>query len=161
MYINAGDTSIAPRAGIVVDATTRSPTRAFNIALEQAVHFRPTLDETLRTAERVAMRSSMLEAANADPIMAEKLAYGFTYNYLDSAMLDLSDRPNIRYAATGELVTPTSERYFATISEAMQCQCSSLYRQEKIKGTPDSDILEKVFEFHDSMPEPFRDMLAI
>lgn len=161
MQIDTGDISIPSHAANASTNPKRLATGAFNTMLEQATELRPILDEKARTSERVALRTSMLEAANADPQMAENLAYGFTYNYLDSAILDLSDRPNIRYTATGELVTPQSERYFKTISEAMQRQCANLYQQEKSKGTPDSEILEKVFNFHDSMPKPFKDMLAM
>lgn len=77
------------------------------------------------------------------------------------ALLDVSDRPNIRYAGTGELVTPKTEAYFAKISDQMQRQCATIYRQEVEKGTSSEQILEKLFEFQDSMPKTFQDMLAV
>jgi hypothetical protein len=118
-------------------------------------------DQASRIADRTRERNYMLEAAKADPREAEKLAHGYAHNSLGSALLDLSDRPNIRYSATGELVTSKTQRYFDTISEAMQRQCANLYWQEKSKDTPPAEILQKIFDFHDSMPRPFRDMLAL
>lgn len=115
----------------------------------------------LRVAERLKERDYMLKAAKSDPEEAEKLAFGYAHNSLAHALLDVSDRPNIRYSATGELVTPETEAYFAKISQAMQEQCSYLYNSEKSKGTPAEQILEKIFEFHDSMPLAFKNMLAL
>lgn len=125
--------------------------------------FEPEQNERnkLRVAERLQERDYMLKAAKSDPEEAEKLAFGYAHNSLAHALLDVSDRPNIRYSATGELVTPKTEAYFAKISRAMQERCMHLYNSEKNKGTPPVEILEKIFEFHDSMPLAFKNMLAI
>jgi hypothetical protein len=115
----------------------------------------------LRVTERLQERDYMLKAAKSDPEEAEKLAFGYAHNSLAHALLDVSDRPNIRYSATGELVTPKTEAYFAKISQAMQERCTHLYNSEKNKGTTPVEILEKIFEFQDSMPLAFKNMLAL
>ncbi len=102
----------------------------------------------------------MLDAARADPQEAAKLAYGYAHNALGFELLDLSDRPNIRYSATGELVTPKTQAYFAKISQAMQIKSSHLYSSGIAKGTSHTEILEKIFDFHDALPERFKDMLG-
>jgi hypothetical protein len=107
------------------------------------------------------MRKHWLEQARASPERGEEITHGYAFNYLAHALLDLSDRPNIRYSGTGELVTPKTEAYFARISRNMQDQCANIYRQEMRKSTPADQILEKIFEFHDSMPKDFRDMLGM
>ena len=140
----------------------KSPAKhQFQSILNESSSRKPAYDEASRTADRIRERRRTLEAAKADPQEAEKLAHRYAHNSLAFALLDLSDRPNVRYSATGELVTPQTKRYFDTISQAMQKQCASLYRMEKSKGTSATEILQKIFDFQDAMPKPFRDMLAL
>jgi hypothetical protein len=119
----------------------------------------PSVSESSRLAERTQVRQHWLEEAN--PEVAEELAREYAFNSLSHALLDLSDRPNIRYWATGELVTPKTEAYFSKISIEMQARCQRLYREEVEKGTSPDQILKKIFTFQESMPKAFRDMLAI
>ncbi|OCR24988.1 hypothetical protein AFK24_10815 [Pseudomonas syringae] len=100
----------------------------------------------------------MLEIARSNPTDASELAFGFAHNSLNMELLDVSDRPNIRYSATGELVTSKTSRYFAEIRSAMQKERSALYQSELKKGTSPSEILEKMFEFNDTMPTRFLEM---
>lgn len=134
---------------------------AFGVAMSKTLSYKPEMSEEMRAVDLSKTREQMLALANADAEDAERLAFGYAHNALGHALLDVSDRPNIRYSATGELVTSKTERYFATISQAMQEQCSALYRQEKSKGTAPVDILQQIFQFHDAMPKPFRSMLGM
>lgn len=134
---------------------------AFDAVLSKTVWYKPEMSEETRAVDRSKTRQQMLALANTSAEYAESLAFGYAHHALGHALLDVSDRPNIRYSATGELVTSKTERYFATISQAMQEQCSALYKQEKSKGTGPVDILEQIFQFHDAMPKPFRSMLGM
>jgi hypothetical protein len=161
MYISADRTSLMTSGDVKSAPETSPPKGQFQSILDQSSAMKPAYDEVTRAADRTRERRHMLEAARADPQEAEKLAYSYAHNSLAFALLDLTDSPNIRYSATGELVTPKTKQYFDTISQAMQRQCENLYRQEKSKGTPAEEILQKIFDFHDSMPRPFGDMLAL
>ncbi|MFJ5299521.1 hypothetical protein ACIQAL_23750 [Pseudomonas sp. NPDC088368] len=139
-------------------ATTSSD--LFSDTLKNTLPSRTARDMT-HSADLIRERNYMLEKAKTSPSEAATLAFGYTHNSLSSALLDLSDRPNIRYAATGELVTPLTEQYFSHMSQTMQQHCNNLYRQEVSKGTPAEEILQKIFNFHDSMPARFKGMLGL
>jgi hypothetical protein len=131
----------------------------FSSFLGQALFSKSALAD--RNVELARARNDILSLARTDPHAASKFAHDYTYNSLGSPLLDLSDRPNIRYSLTGELVTSKTQAYFQQISQAIQRQCDTLYRQEISKGTPAVEILEKIFSIHDSMPLRFREMLNI
>lgn len=134
---------------------------AFGVVMSKTLSYKPEMSEEARAIVLSKTREQMLALANANAEDAERLAFGYAHHALGHALLDVSDRPNIRYSATGELVTPKTERYFAAISQAMQQQCSALYRQEKSKGTAHAEILDRIFKFHDAMPKAFRSMLGM
>ncbi|MEQ7918077.1 hypothetical protein ABQX22_02695 [Xanthomonas sp. WHRI 1810A] len=133
----------------------------FEKIFESASNRGQAAQDEKRVAARLQERSRIMQTAKADPEEAKKLAYGYAHNSLTHALLDVSDRPNIRYAATGELVTPITEAYFSKISRYMQEKSAFLYNSEIERGTSSAEILEKIFSFHDSMPETFKNMLAI
>jgi hypothetical protein len=137
------------------------PMTPFREILNSATSSKSSLDQRKNLEDKMRERNYMLEAARENSQVAEELAYGYAHNSLAFALLDLSDRPNIRYSATGELVTPKTQEYFNRISQAVQQQCANLYRQEVAKKTPPAEILEKIFSFHDSMPKDFKAMLGI
>jgi len=131
----------------------------FSSILGQALFSKSDLTD--RKVELAHARNEILSLAKDDASAASRLAYDYTYNSLGSPLLDLSDRPNIRYSLTGELVNSKTQAYFEQINQAIQRQCDTLYRQETSKGTPAVEILEKIFSIHDSMPLRFREMLGI
>lgn len=145
----------------VLNKPSHAPTSTFADVLRETAPKSPALSEPARLEERAQGRKRSLDVAKANPEEGQKIAHGYAFNYLAHALLDVSDRPNIRYSKTGELVTPKTEAYFAQISQEMQRQCANLYRQERKKDTAPDQILEKIFEFHDSMPKKFQDMLGL
>jgi hypothetical protein len=145
----------------VSNKPSNPPACTFAGVLQEAAPRSPAISEPARLEERAQGRKRSLEVAKANPEEGKKIAHGYAFNYLAHALLDVSDRPNIRYSGTGELVTPKTEAYFAKISQEMQRQCANLYRQEIKKDTSADQILEKIFEFHDSMPKEFQDMLGL
>lgn len=145
----------------VAAGSAKSAGSSFAGVLSSAGPTAPALSESARFTERTEMRKHWLEQARTSPERGEEITHSYAFNYLTHALLDLSDMPNIRYSGTGELVTPETEAHFAKISRSMQDQCANIYRQETRKSTPADQILEKIFEFHDSMPKDFRDMLGM
>jgi hypothetical protein len=141
--------------------STQSASGSFANAFSSARSAVPAISESTRFIERTEMRKHWLEQARANPEKGGEIAHSYAFNYLAHALLDLSDMPNIRYSGTGELVTPENEARFAKISRSMQEQCASIYRQEIRMSTPADQILAKIFEFHDSMPKDFKDMLGM
>jgi hypothetical protein len=132
----------------------------FDSVLKSTIESASKEREVARATERLKERREALRAATADPKVAAQLTHNYVHNALGYELLDLSDRPNIRYSATGELVTPITKAYFAKISQAMQLQSVHLYQTETSKGSPDIQILEKIFDLHDQLPEKFKDMLG-
>jgi len=103
-------------------------------------------------------RNNIMRIARSDPTEASQLACFYAYNSLGGELLDVSDRPNIRYSATGELVTSESSAYFAKTNIAIQRARTELYQTEIKKGTPPTQILEKIFDFNDALPQRFLEM---
>ncbi|WP_229635656.1 hypothetical protein [Pseudomonas syringae] len=103
-------------------------------------------------------RNNIMRIARSDPAEASQLACFYAYNSLGGELLDVSDRPNIRYSATGELVTSESSAYFARTNIAIQRARNELYQTEIEKGTPPTQILEKIFDFNDALPQRFLEM---
>ncbi|WP_346832654.1 hypothetical protein ABDX87_09625 [Pseudomonas abietaniphila] len=139
--------------------THNATTPSFSEILDRTLSSRT--DSGPRNLAFTCAKNDILTIARSDPEAAKRLAHDYTYNSLGSPLLDLSDRPNIRYSLTGELVTAETAKYFQQISQAMQKQCETLYRQELSKGTPAVEILEKIFSVHDAMPTRFKEMLGI
>ncbi|OCR25079.1 hypothetical protein AFK24_10810 [Pseudomonas syringae] len=78
--------------------------------------------------------------------------------YIDTPMLYVGDWPIIRIAATGEIFTPEKEAYFKQIADLYHEGRVKLYENEFAKGTPLSEILKKIFEYNDTLPDEFRKM---
>jgi hypothetical protein len=130
----------------------------FNQVLKEATSATQQRRSPAGAVTNLEMRNRMLEIARSNPSDASELAFGFAHNSLNMELLDVSDRPNIRYSATGELVSSETSRYFAEIRSAMQKERAGLYQSELEKGTPPSEILEQIVDFNDTMPTRFLEM---
>ena len=158
---------IQPNHTAVIAATSRRDPAA-KLAGNNGLQFDKILKEATASVQprrspagavtHLEMRNRMLEIARSNPSDAWDLAFGYAHTSLNMELLDVSDRPNIRYSATGELVTSETSRYFAEIRSAMQKERSALYESEINQGTPPSKVLEKIFDFNDTMPTRFLEM---
>lgn len=95
-----------------------------------------------------------LRNAQSDPAYAKKAAHDFAYNdsyMLHGPMVDISHDP-IRYSATGEVVTDEGLAAFKSQAREARDRLIALYQSEKGKGTPDAEILEKLFRARDGQP---------
>lgn len=106
------------------------------------------------------VRDQIISAAKADPTKASWLVDLYAYNSLGGPLLDMSDQDRIRYSASGELVTAESTAYFTRTSLAAQRGLTELYQREAAKGLPAVDILEKIFDYIDTQPLRFQEMIA-
>jgi hypothetical protein len=106
-------------------------------------------------------RAIALRDAKEDPAYASKLAEQFAYD--DSyekhgPLVDISHDP-IRYSATGEVVTEESLAAFKAEAAKVTAGRIALYQAEKARGTPDAQILEKLFSFVDGQSDNYLRLL--
>ena len=104
-----------------------------------------------------AYQNSELRNAQADPAYAAKAARQFAYNesyMLHGPMVDITHDP-IRYSATGEVVTKEGLDTFKAQARQARDELMALYQSEKGKGTPDAEILEKLFRARDGQPDDY------
>lgn len=102
-----------------------------------------------------------LDEARRDPRFAKREAERFAYDESwerNGPLVDISHDP-IRYAATGEVVTPESLATFKSEAAKVTSGRIALYQAEKAKGTPDALILEKLYSFVDAQSENYRSKL--
>lgn len=116
----------------------------------------------LATAETPRNAYAMiLDDARADPAYAKKVAEQFAYNdsyELHGPLVDITQDP-IRYSATGEVVTDENLAAFKAEAAEVTAGRIALYQAEKAKGTPDAQILEKLYSFVDEQSENYRSKL--
>jgi hypothetical protein len=94
-------------------------------------------------------RAIALQDAKDDPAFAKKMAEQFAYDdsyELHGPLVDITQDP-IRYSATGEVVTDENLAAFKAEAAKVTAGRIALYQAEKAKGTPDAQILEKLFAF--------------
>jgi hypothetical protein len=101
-------------------------------------------------------------AAHADAALADQLAHNYSHNPLHQ-VVDLTDEiagtGPMKYAATGEPVTPESEARYKKLAENLQTASLALYDQEKAKGTGAAEIFDKLIALVDSQSEDFRSII--
>jgi len=73
-------------------------------------------------------------------------------------LIYIGDWPIVRIAATGEILTPEKEAYFKKISNFYHEARVNLYETELAKGTSAIEILKKIFNYNDTLPEEYRKM---
>ncbi|WP_426112523.1 hypothetical protein [Pseudomonas sp. DSP3-2-2] len=100
----------------------------------------------------------LVEGGAQDPEWANESAFLYGCEYIDTPMLYVGDWPIIRIAATGEIFTPEKQAYFKQIADLYHEGRVKLYENEFAKGTPPSEILKKIFEYNNTLPDEFRKM---
>ena len=76
-------------------------------------------------------------------------------------VLDFADWPRVRYAGSGEVQTPESEKYFREMTSATNLLRSALIEAERAKGTPALYILDKLLNLNSALPERYKNMANI
>lgn len=124
---------------------------SFTVSLSQAARELATTDPSLR------YRGIVLRDAERDPAFASKTAEQFAYNNsyeLHGPMVNISQDP-IRYSATGEVVTKENLAAFKAEAAKVTAGRIALYQAEKAKGTPDAEILKKLFDYVDGQSDNY------
>jgi hypothetical protein len=132
----------------------------FEQVLKGVITAIPAWQAAGRLTSAAEFRVHLMAGVRADRDQAVRMLNLYTFNSLGGPLLDMTDPDNIRYSGTGERVTPESSEYFAKVSYLAQRQLASLYQSETAKGAEPADILEKVYDFHEALPERFLGMLA-
>lgn len=123
----------------------------------QALASQATSDPSLQS------RAQTIQAAKDDPAFAKKWAEEFAYD--DSyekcgPLVDISNWPMVRYAATGEGVTEESLAAFKAEAAKVTAGRIALYQAEKAKGTSDVQILEKLYAYVDGQSDDYLSKLG-
>lgn len=105
-----------------------------------------------------AQKEQMLEEAKTGPKHVKTMIDHLMKNTLTFELIDISDYPIIRYAVTGEPVTQESSTYFSTTLTSLLEQRKQLYALEKNRQTTDMNILEKLLNLNDQLPDRFKKM---
>lgn len=111
-----------------------------------------------RTAKLTELYEWLVEGCSDDPIWAEKAAFLYGCEYIESPLLNVSEWPTIRIAATGEIYTPEKAAYFKQITDLFHERRVELYKNELSKGTPPLEIIDKIFNYNETLPEDFQRM---
>jgi len=107
-------------------------------------------------------RSKLFDSAKADPAEAEKLlAINTAPDNGAFPLIDISNWPTVRYSVSGELQTPESEAYFAGVAASASKARVELLQQERAKGTPPAEILDKVLALNSALPPRYKAMANI
>ena len=112
-----------------------------------------------RSSEGAGWREKQIADAEADPEEGEKWLRGYLSATSDGPMLDISHPPETRLSSTGEIYTPEFQDKYENASKIVMEARSAIYASEKEKGTPPSQIIEKLFSYNDSLPQWYKDGL--
>ncbi len=148
-----GVPSVARAAGAAAGADTVT----ISSAAREAAAAETAGSKPAAESPSLTYRQLMLRNAQADPAFAKKAAHEFAHDdsyVLNGPMVDISHDP-IRYSATGEVVTEESLAAFKSQARQARDELIALYQSEKGKGTPDAEILEKLFRARDGQPNEY------
>jgi hypothetical protein len=147
-------------------AKQRTSTRPASSRDGSRVEDRVTLSSAARSSPQIPEKlRSLSMQAHADPKLAEQLAYDYAHTE-QSPILDISGLENAsgpaRYASTGEPVTAESEQRYKQQAESLRSSMSTLYADEKAKGTPAADLLDKLLATLGSQPgDDFKTVIGL
>lgn len=142
----ARETPASPAA-----SAASSPTAVTISGAARALASQPASDPSL------SARALQIRNAEGDPAYARKRAEEFAYydgHEKYGPLVDITHDP-IRYSATGEVVTEESLAAFKEEAAKVTAGRIALYQAEKAKGTPDVQILEKLFAYVDGQSDNY------
>jgi hypothetical protein len=70
-------------------------------------------------------------------------------------LVDISAYPTMKYTYTGEVVTDQNLSEFKAEAAKVTEGRMAIYQNEKARGTPDAQILKKIFSYIDSQPNDY------
>lgn len=125
---------------------------------EDRVTLSPEVRERQISAADAELNSALKRASQSNLSSADQASFAKTDNQVkelafqqDRAQLDTTDAAQgtgpVRYAATGEVVSAESDAKLAEKAAEVRQGRIALYQAEKAKGTPPSEIYEKIANF--------------
>lgn len=113
---------------------------------------------TTRSVKMSQLYESLATGYADDTEWADNTAYLYGCEISDSPLLYVGEWPTVRIAATGEIYTPEKQAYYKEISEFYREGRVKLYENELAQGTPPLEIINKIFDYNETLPEEFRKM---
>lgn len=112
------------------------------------------------TLSSVESNCRTLRKAEADPNYAWEAATLYAFTPFTGPLLDRTDPDNVRYSATGELVTPERTAYYSRVAAALGKQMVDLFHRERDLGVPPAVILSQLFGLMEAQPREFLEMTS-
>ena len=140
------------------DPSSAAATIADPVTISEAARTLAASSAPAEEAPSLRYRRIMLADAKADPDLAQKAAreYANDRSYeLHGPLVDIRDYPTLYFSATGEVVTEESLAAFKEEAAKAREGRMALYQAEKAKGTPDAEILEKLFAYTDTLSDNY------
>ena len=108
-------------------------------------------------------RELLVNAANSDPQFAKDYTEQFAYDEsfeTTGPLVDISGWPVVRYSYTGEIVTDQNMSQFKSKAAEVRAELSSIYQAEKSNGVSDVEIMKKLFQHMDTLPDTYLRILG-
>ncbi|MCG9064681.1 hypothetical protein LH425_06440 [Laribacter hongkongensis] len=108
-------------------------------------------------------RELLVNAANSDPQFAKDYTEQFAYDEsfeTTGPLVDISGWPVVRYSYTGEIVTDQNMSQFKSKAAEVRAELSSIYQAEKSNGVSDIEIMKKLFQYMDTLPDAYLRILG-
>jgi hypothetical protein len=152
----------SPRQTVAGPTGTAGVGSTDTVTISQEAKDRFLSDQTGPSAADRTMRYREMTLWNArnDAAFAEKMALDYAYDtsYETSGpLVDIGSHPGAPqyYSNTGELLTDSNLAEFKNLAAKATAGRIALYQTEKTKGTPDADILDKLYGFTDTQPASY------
>lgn len=110
------------------------------------------------SSKLTALYEKISTESDNDPEWAKKAAYHHGVENIDIPLLYIGDWPIIRIESTREVFTPEMQDYFKKTADLYHEGRIKIYRDEIAKGSSPLDILKKIFDYNNTLPEDFRKM---
>lgn len=103
-----------------------------------------------------ALRSKTIREAEQDPRFGAQTAYEYAHDTfsMTGPFVNINTDP-MTYSATGEVVTPENLAAFKAEAASATASKIAVYNAEKAKGTPDSEILKKLYAVTNAQPDGY------
>ncbi|MCG9058693.1 hypothetical protein LH452_06985 [Laribacter hongkongensis] len=108
-------------------------------------------------------RELLVNAANSDPQFAKDYTEQFAYDEsfeTTGPLVDISGWPVVRYSYAGEIVTDQNMSQFKSKAAEVRAELSSIYQAEKSNGVSYVEIMKKLFQHMDTLPDAYLRILG-
>ncbi|MBI3283512.1 MAG: hypothetical protein HYZ65_01490 [Burkholderiales bacterium] len=137
--------------------TTKSPDYQTSISSDATSRLKSENDHSVQNKNVIS------EMAHGNPETAEKLAYAFAHES-DKPLLDISNwakgEDHIKFSETGQYVNKADLDRFTQKANELLTKKFEIYQSEKIKGTPDADIVDKMIALVEEQSAEYKGIIG-